>query len=522
MGSSDKRTKKEIELAELRKVKQQVYDRATDFSDRGRANALREIVGGTLRFVPEKRQWLIWLDGRWLVDEHETFVRNRALQVAYQYQEMAAVERKKGNSDAAKDFEKEAVRCRNRQTLDNMIHELTRTIGVPLSLSELDQKPWLLGVQNGVVDLRTGRLQTDEAAADYVTQRCAVPYVPDAKAPRWEQFIAEITGLPIENARDVNDFMPRPKLARYLQKLLGYSLSASTREEKFIVAIGAGSNGKSKLFETVEHLLGDYATPVPASALMATAHAADSERATPVAASMAGKRLVIASESKDTAKLDVSLIKNHTGDAKMIARFMRKDTFEFTITHKLILLTNHRPALDHIDDAIRGRLHLIPFDRKWNRPGDIERDPTLPDGDKTLAEALRNESQGILAWLVRGFLMYQQEGLTPPAEVLAMTRDYVMSQDHLGRWLEASCERCGSGEGDMAVDLFGYFNRWCRDEAVNSPFMNPAAFGIALSRKGVAVSRTKTGARRGLRCIVKPAGEFSADDLESLPGDDLL
>jgi putative DNA primase/helicase len=69
----------------------------------------------------------------------------------------------------------------------------TRKLGV----TELDRKPYLLGVENGVVDLRTGELRESEAREDYVTKRCPMRYKPRAKALRWESLIMQVTVFPI-------------------------------------------------------------------------------------------------------------------------------------------------------------------------------------------------------------------------------------------------------------------------------------------------------------------------------------
>jgi putative DNA primase/helicase len=520
MGSSEQAAvdTAAVEAEVRRKLRQEVYERKADFTDRGRANRLRQIVGGTLRYVPERRQWLMWLDRRWYVDEHETFARTRALQVAYSYEEVALVERNKGNVEAAERFTKEALRCRNRATLDNMIHELSHTLGVPLAASQLDRDPWLLGVQNGTVDLRTGELRTEEAAEDYITKRCTVNYNPDAKAPRWERFIVEVTGSPAPGA--VGAFEPRPELARYLQKMLGYCCTGLTREHKIFIAIGEGSNGKTVIFEkAVKQILGDYAVKISADALMATRAGLDAERPTAMLATLAGARFVLASESKDGNKLDVGLVKGHTGDVQMTARRMRENPITFDITHKLLLSTNIKPALDHLDTAIRGRLHMIPFDRRWNRPGDVERDPALPDGDKNLDETLKAEAEGILRWLVAGAVMYASEGLDPPEAVTGLTRDYVRSQDHVGRWIDEQCERCSVTEGTPTLELYTKFISWCTDEGVEAQQGSVVKFGKALDAKQVEAGRTKHGARRGLR---PKAGTCTADDFEDRTADETL
>jgi putative DNA primase/helicase len=376
-----------------------------------------------------------------------------------------------------------------------MITLARKSPGVPISVTELDRNPWLLGVENGVVDLRTGELSESEAREEYVTNRCTVRYDASAIAPRWEQFIVEITGLP---SGDPATFIPRPAMARYLHKALGYSITGATVEQKLFLAWGEGSNGKNGMFDAVKHLLGGYARVLPSEALMATARPADSERPTALAATLAGARFVLSSETKDGQTLDVGLIKNHTGDAEMTARRMRENPFTFTITHKLWISTNNKPNLSQVDAAIRGRLHLLPFERRWNRPSEIERDPTLPDGDKTLSAQLAAEHEGILAWLVRGAALYHAEGLDPPAEVTDFTRKYISGQDAFARWLE-TMQRCEAEHGTGAAALFNLFASWCVDEGMPAKPDNPTAFSAALKKYGIAKKTERAGAKYALR-----------------------
>ena len=490
------------------------YTQLIDRTDQGNANLLIRLTNGNLRYVHETRQWLRWTGRRWQLDEHETFVTSHALGVAKLYLEEVRSIRKgvfrlnsDGNVEDRDELFKWAAKCRNKATIEAMIALARKIPGVPVSVNELDRDPLLLGVDNGVVDLRTGELREHEAREDYVTKRCPIAYNPDARAPRWEQFIVEITAAPIPAERDANGevipetvghFTPRRALARYLKKALGYSLTGMTREQKFFLAIGPGSNGKNVVFEAVKRVMGNYATVLPAEALMATSRPADPERPTALAASLAGTRFALASETKDEQKLDVGLVKNHTGDEEMTARRMRQDPFTFRITHKLWLMTNNRPDLDHIDAAVRGRLHLIPFDRRWNRPGEFERDPTLPDGDKTLGAQLAAEAEGILAWLVRGALMYQLEGLDPPPEVVALTTEYVQEQDYLGQWL-ATLQRCAPAQGARAAELFQQFTQWCAAQGIEMKPRTQTAFSLALGKRGIAWHRAPDGKHYGVR-----------------------
>ena len=137
------------------------------------------------------------------------------------------------------------------------------------------------------------------------------------------------------------------------------------------------------------------------------------------------------------------------------------------------------PRLDELDDATRGRLHLIPFDRQWNRPGHPNRNPMLPDGDKDLLAKLQKESQGILSWLVAGAVAYLQHGLEPPIEVTSKTSSYFDEQDGFTQWL-AGFEQAPAKEGTRSTDLFSDFQIHCIDSGATAGSL--IAFGKKLKK----------------------------------------
>lgn len=491
------------------------YADKVDRTDVGNANFIRLRMKGNLRFVHELRKWIYWDGERWTVDRDGSIARRLAHCVAEHYGAKAKELEAKAQDpsldakererilDAADSLRKWEKRCRSSRALTDMLHEVSMDLGI--SASELDRDPDLLGVQNGVVDLRTGELRP-AAREDYVTKRAAAAYNPKASAPRWLRFIDEITGSPLPVTRDeegnvdpstVGAFTKRPLLADYLQRVLGYSLSGRTVEHKMFAAVGDGSNGKNVLFDTGRELLPEHWIGLRAEALMESGLTVDAERPTSVAASLEGARAAIASETKDGQHLDVPLIKAHTGDTRMSARRMRENSREFRITHKLWLATNHRPAIDRLDPAIRARLHLIPFDMRWNRPGLPERDPALPDGDKDLGRSLLAEAEGILAWLVQGAVAYYRDGLDPAPEVTRLTIEYLKSQDPVGRWLD-TMERCPVREGTLGAKLLEDFSLWSTLEE-KPVTLTKNSLAQQLKSRGFEAHRTNHGAAYPLR-----------------------
>lgn len=497
------------------------YATLEDRTDVGNANLLIRLTDGNLRYIPERRMWIFWDGNRWTEDEYGTLSNEAARSVGRFYhakvfeleckaKDPTLSKHEKDNlSKAAQSLDRWVKTCRDVRTINAMLAQAAKDARVALPATELNTDPWLLGTQNGAVDLRTGRL-CEVSRDQYVTKRAAFDFDPDAKCPRFEQFITEITGSPVEPELDeatglpipasVGRYKPRPDVADYIQRMVGYGATGTAVEHKMFIACGPGANGKNILLDTLQEVLGDYVRTIAPEALMATRLDADAERASPALASLAGARMAITSESRDGQKLDAALIKRHTGGGFLTARLLRENSFRFEITHKLVLMTNHRPHLDHLDDAMRGRLHLVPFDRTWNRPGVPDRDPSLPDGDKGLMDALRAEGPGILAWVVRGAVAYHKHGLEPPAAVRAMTRQYFAEQDPVARWVEGY-GRCHPKEGAGATELFSEYQQWRRDvdTAGGSGPQNATTFATALQMHRVTRCRTKHGMRYGLK-----------------------
>ncbi len=202
--------------------------------------------------------------------------------------------------------------------------------------------PWLLGVNNGVIELKTCafRAATKE---DYITMQADVAYDPDALCPNWDSFMERYTS----GDKD---------MVAYHQRRWGYTLTGSVAGEAMFIMHGRGRNGKTTDRETHRTLLGDYAITADASMMMDRKQGSSP---TPEIARLHGKRLVVVSESQENQKLNEQRVKYITSNETIAARGMYKDFFEFMPTHKTVLTTNHRPVVYGTDDGIWRRLHYI-------------------------------------------------------------------------------------------------------------------------------------------------------------------
>jgi len=155
--------------------------------------------------------------------------------------------------------------------------------------------------------------------------------------------------------------------------------------------------------------------------------------ATPEIMALMGKRLVSASETDEDRHLNRAMIKLLTGGDTLAGRELYgRRQIEFTPSHTIFLVTNHKPRIAGNDYALWRRLLLVPFEVSFvHEPRkDFER-----KADLCMKQKLQEESSGILGWLVRGCLEWQREGLNPPECVKAVTREYRGEEDSFGQFL---------------------------------------------------------------------------------------
>lgn len=278
------------------------------------------------------------------------------------------------------------------------------------SVDDFDANPFLIGVQNGVLDLRTGELEPH--SPEYMlTRLAAVDYDPDAKSERWEKFIDEVM---------VGD----TEIIEFLPKLFGYALFGHQKEEIITFCAGDenrqndnGSNGKSVLLETIGRVFGDNRVTVSRKLLVE--QGVGGGGIPNDLARLRGARIAIGAEFKRTDVVDEERWKKVTGADEMDARFLQKEFFSFKSTATAFYSVNTIPLLTSLDNGTKRRLLIIPFLNRWYRPEDCPEGEKVVDRD--LQEKLAEELEGVLAWLVRGAIAYYNDGgLTIPQKLIAL------------------------------------------------------------------------------------------------------
>ena len=343
---------------------------------------------------------------------------------------------------------------------------------IAATIEQWDTDLMLLNTPGGIVDLRDGSLRKSDPRA-FCTKITAV--APRGNCPLFLEFLTKIMSGDEE-------------MVAFIQRVLGYCLTGNTSEQAIFFNYGGGQNGKSVLMSTVSSILKDYCVAAP----IETFTESKNERHPTEIARMRGARLVTATETEAGRHWAESRLKELTGGEKIPARFMNQNFFEYVPQFKPVINGNHKPRLRSVGDAMRRRVHLLPFAVKIT---DEER-------DRHLVEKLKAEWPGILAWMIEGCLLWQKIGLAPPEAVTKATDDYFAGEDSYANWIADCCEKI-TGFVTPSNILFSSWKAWA--EKGGQHVGNNSQFREEMQRLGIVWKRGKTGNYyRGLRVRQDP------------------
>ncbi len=435
-----------------------------DCTDQANAQRLQRVYGNCL--ISVAGDFYAWDGRRWKLDDGlaQRFACDLSRIVSLERNE-ASIEFKEYQTKAAEGVGTElsrledkvkalsgwAAKCEMQSTQNAALGMLRKLLNVPVE--KIDANPWLLNVENGTIDLYSGAIHS-HSAADLITKVAPVRYDPAAQCPRFRRFLAEI-------------FQEDDSVVQFLQRWYGYASTGDAREQKLLIKHGPGGNGKSTLGDAIDAVLGEYSSPATMGLLTGKAGAADTAHLAEIAG-LRGQRLVTASESEDGAKLKEALIKQLTGGDALKGKRLYGQLFQFKPTHKLELLTNHKPVIKGSDFSIWRRIMLLNFPVKYGSAAEVETGEAMAVRDPTLGLALRAESEGILAWIVEGARLWLSQGLSPPRSMLEASAEYRQAQDHVAEFL-AECCTLSPGARQMLPALYATYKGWCHAAGRDHP-----------------------------------------------------
>lgn len=380
---------------------------------------------------------------------------------------------------AAKAYQAFAIKRRDSKNITSTLKESHPMLEI--SPRDLDADCFALCTPEATYDLRKGMSGAREHSPDdFITKITSI-----SPGQKGMEIWLDSLNLIFQNNQELID---------YVQMICGLAAIGKVYVEALIIAYGDGRNGKSTFWNAISRVLGLYSGNISADTLTVGCR----RNIKPEMAEVKGKRLLIAAEMQEGARLNDSTVKQLCSTDDIFAEKKYKDPFSFKPCHTLVLYTNHLPRVSASDDGIWRRLIVIPFNAKITGKSDI----------KNYSEYLYdNAGEAILAWVIEGSkkvieLNYQ---IPVPACVQEAINEYHSQNDWFGHFLADKCEVDDSYKESSSA-LYQVYRNYSMD--CNEYIRSTADFYFALEKAGF--KRIKIHNKRffkGLRLRVDDGSE---------------
>ncbi len=439
-------------------------------NDTGNAEKFYDYFGDLFKYNTTDKIFMFWTGKTWIRDEKNIIRKyaNKFIEICKQ--EITTLEKElidtksEGNDTTVlenylKAYQKNLDRISNKAGKDAMLSEFQSIKDIPVKSDEFNKDDCLLNTESGVVDLRTGEIKEFDPNLK-ISKNTNIPVSYETPV-NWIHFLHGI--FERENPQETEEIID------CMQMCLGYSLSGKTSEQCMFLLYGNGSNGKSTFSEQIAHVLGDYGDTVNSEILM---QQKVSQNSSFTIAKLKDARFVETGETDEGGKLAEGTVKRLTGSDKLSAAFKYANEFSFVPKFKIWMSTNNKPIIRGTDFGIWRRIFLFPFLKIF----------TGKEKDRSMPQKLKDESDKILGWMIKGFLKYQEVGeIVKPKCIEDEVKEYQQQMDVAAQFIK---DQCIPEEGTIVLCdvLYKNYKLWAMD---NSEFiLKQSKFSSEVIAKG--------------------------------------
>lgn len=439
----------------------------TDFTDVGQARVLADAYKHCLCYC-NGMGWLTYEDGVW--KRSETAAHAFSQKLTYLQLEEALNVRncnigsKRPLKSDADDYLKYIA---NRRTSARIAATLKEAIPMLcIETVDLDANPLILNTPAGEVHLDTGEITSHDPEHHITHITKASPSEENTEI--WHSFLNQIS-------------CGNEEIADFLQQFAGMAAIGKVYEERLVIALGSGGNGKSTFFNAVQDVLGDYAGTIRSELMIASN---DSGKKFEYAG-LRGKRFLLAEELEEGKQMDTAAIKHLCSTGDINAQFKGKDVFTFKPSHSTVLCTNHMPAVKTVDNGTWDRLIVVPFKGRFRNQGNEVKNYG--------AYLVDNCGGAILKWIIDGAQRYIQNNykLIIPEAIQEEIHNYQAENDWVADFF-GKCLCFEPSESAAASDLYAVYLTYCEGYNI-LPLPQTKVMPRIAEQYGVSKKRTSKG-----------------------------
>ena len=295
-----------------------------------------------------------------------------------------------------------------------------------------------------VIDLKTG-ITRPRTKADLFTYECKVSYTKNESS--------ELNSILSKIACNDEEHL------KYLQKIMGYSLTGNISARVYFILYGLGANGKTMILNLMNKILKEQYQAV--SKCVFINNNSGKTGGTEVL-QLKDCRLATFSETEANDSLNEAIIKMISGNDPITARGLYKDPVTFVPQCKLMLCTNFKPDFNGNDKANVDRVRLVPFNARFiENPVKQNEFKRIDSVDTYVQEHYMDE---FFSWCVRGAIEYYKNSrFEPTGEILAMQNDYIKEQANITNFIEQTYDDGNETDCVIKADLKMRYESWCKE-----------------------------------------------------------
>ena len=450
-------------------------------TDTTNAQLIVTLFGDIVRYDHRRERFLIWNSHRWQTDNNGKIFRLAIEAARARYQDAANIQDLKERERISN----WAISSENRNRLEAAISLVKNFEPITDTGENWDTDPWLLGVQNGVVDLKTGQCR-DGKQSDNITMTTGVKFDANAQCPLW---LSTLSGI----------FQDDGGYLDFIHRYCGYSITGLIREQSSVIGWGEGANGKGIVAGALRNVMGDYAYDAPFSTFEMNYKASIPNDI----AALEHKRIVTSSETNNGSRLNEARLKAISHGDPVTARYLHAEFFTFSPVCHIFLFVNHKPRIKDDSFGFWRGAELWPFLRRFEGAAD----------DKDLSKKLEAEKSGILNWFIVGCLEWQKRGLSPlPDKVTTATLEYRRESNVLAEFYEDCCV-VQENAIVKSSELYKVYCRWAEQSNLQKhEILSSVIFSKTVAEKFKKVTKNDGKIFVGIGLVTGLVTGFSFDE----------
>ena len=356
--------------------------------------------------------------------------------------------------------------------VNNVLLCLKGRIGIPETV-ELNSWPdgreklvHSIAVNNGILMIDRKKYKpalTNHTPKFFTVAKLPFDYVQNAQCPRWLEFLKDI-------------MQGDQEFVLLLQQWCGYILRPDLKEQKFLLCVGTGANGKGVFFEVVQALVGKENCSQVGLPRFSSRFALYGTL---------GKVLNATNESSHIIESQAETILKSfvAGDRFTFDRKFKEPVYAVP-TAKIMIATNSPPRFNDKTEGIWRRILFVPFDKVIHDEDQI----------KDLAEQLKHELPGILNWALDGLQKLNDAGgFTIPEKTKELVEEYRRDSDPARAFLLEKYIFSPNAWGVNCTELYNEYKQYCEENGYRP--MSNRLFGRQVRRVFPTIKRVRLGGR---------------------------